>query len=55
MKKPRRDSLFSCDLTLYSSSFSWDFLDPIFVDSVIGGAKLRSSWGALIMENVFFP
>lgn len=66
MKKPCGESLFS-DLNLVSSrssstwllsqlNFSWNFLDLIFLPSVIGGENLkRGSWGALIMANVFFP
>lgn len=63
MKKRCGEFLFS-DLSFSSSSsgllaelnFSWNFLDPIFIHSVIGGANLkRGSWGALIMANVSFP
>lgn len=65
MKKPCGESLFS-DLNLVSSlsssswlsselNFSWNFVDPIFLHSVIGGVNLKKgSWGALIMANVYF-
>lgn len=65
MKKPCGGEFLFSDLSFFSSSsglllselnFSWNFLDPIFIHSVIGGANLKKgSWGALIMENVFFP
>lgn len=67
MKKPRVE-LFNFDLPHFSSlastfcsefcefNFSWNYLDPVFLHSVIvGGAKLRSSWGTLIMADVSFP
>lgn len=61
MKKPCGEFLFS-DLSFSSSglldelNFSWNFVDPIFIHPVIGGANLkRGSWGALIMANVSFP
>lgn len=61
MKKPCGEFLFS-DLSFSSSglldelNFSWNFVDPIFIHPVIGGANLkRASWGALIMANVSFP